>query len=223
MIIHPDRSDPMTEEERQAVDVIMINTFPMIKFRMVENPQWETGEDVENQKVVKPRSYKIKDGQNDVDLRDIDSVNKLFNRRLIEKKNGEIKYSDGNEKVKVENEKNNFDEYVFQLGTPSAVLSEFLADRPIVLHSDILDFKKSKNYTHPFEFDDIRNLPYILSDPIAIFNDDNNPNRIVVVTSNVDKNGENIIVIIDLVNDGNSVKVNNIFSLYPKNSNSLLH
>jgi hypothetical protein len=51
MIIHPDRSDPMTKEERQAVDAIMINTFPMIKFRMVENPQWETGEGVENQTI----------------------------------------------------------------------------------------------------------------------------------------------------------------------------
>jgi hypothetical protein len=62
MIIKPTRTDPMTEAERNAVDNIMMSTFPNIKFKIVENPQWETGEDVENQSIdassitIMPRS-----------------------------------------------------------------------------------------------------------------------------------------------------------------------
>ncbi|MDR1563184.1 MAG: hypothetical protein LBS54_08935, partial [Dysgonamonadaceae bacterium] len=136
---------------------------------------------------------------------DLAAVNEKFNEELQQQIDGTLPKG-----------------HVYKLGAPSEALLSNLDGSPVEMASSTLETKSSKEYksNHPFDLKDIKNLPQALSNPIAVFESETNPNRTVVLTELKDGKGNNFIAILDIAKErGRNVNtVNSIISLYPKES-----
>lgn len=96
-------------------------------------------------------------------------------------------------------------------------------DLPIEMLANTLETKSSKDYVseHPFRLEDVKNLPQAINEPIAIFDSETKDGRKVILTELKDEKGNNFVAVLDVVNVGGSnyITINDIISLYPKDSN----
>ena len=114
--------------------------------------------------------------------------------------------------------------HIYKLGYPSeALLAGGIANLPTELKARQLGNKASENYIskHPFDLSDIKDLPERVNNPIAIFNSTENDGTKIILTELKDKNGNNFVAVIKVTKDihsqKNSLDVNSIRSVYPKN------
>lgn len=142
---------------------------------------------------------------------DLEQINDEFNRRLDEL-----------------TENPNQNNRVLSLGRSSDFLKDGgITDAEIKLEYDKIVRKSRVDYrnNHPFEIDDLKNLPLAIANPIAVF-DSSNANDHVVLTE-LQKNGENFIVAIRTTEEnrrgGKVLEVNEITSLYPKDEKGIIH
>lgn len=138
-------------------------------------------------------------------------VNDAFNQRL-------------DELVKNPNQKDK----ILRLGRSSSFLKAGgIADADIELEFDKFVRKSGDKYknNHPFNANDLKNLPMAIAEPIAVFKS-TNANDHVVLTE-LQKDGKNFIVAIRAVEQhrkgGVVLEVNQITSLYPKEEKGIIN
>jgi len=105
--------------------------------------------------------------------------------------------------------------YIHQLGTPGDILlSTGVPNLPIELSARQLK-EKADTAHHPFDINDVRDLPKMLQKPIGVFSygDKNKAQNIIV---EVQKDGKNFIVGLSLNFQHDGLIVNSIRGLYPK-------
>lgn len=112
--------------------------------------------------------------------------------------------------------------HVYALGKPGvALLSAGIPDLPIELSADRLELKASKEYesNHPFDLENIKNLPDALNHPIAVFESRKGNGGSVILTE-LKQGRNNFVVAIHVRKSDKSrkidIEVNSIRSLYPK-------
>jgi hypothetical protein len=117
---------------------------------------------------------------------------------------------------------------ILRLGHASTFLQDGgIADADIELEFDKFVRKSDEDYKnqHPFDADDLKNMPLALAEPIAVF-ESTNANDHVVLTE-LQKDGKNFIVAIRTVSQnrkgGVVLEVNQITSLYPKKERGIVH
>jgi len=115
--------------------------------------------------------------------------------------------------------------HIYLLGKPGQVLQNAgIPDLPIELKAGRLEHKASENYKNKHQFDiaDIRDLPKAINEPIAVFNSTKNDGAKIILTDLKDKNGNNFVVVIKMYKDAlgkkNSMDINSIVSVYPKDN-----
>jgi len=115
--------------------------------------------------------------------------------------------------------------HIYQLGKPGQVLQNAgIPDLPIELKAGRLEHKASENYKnkHQFNIADIKDLPKAINEPIAVFNSTKNDRAKIILTDLKDKNGNNFVVVIKMYKDAlgkkNSMDINSIVSVYPKDN-----
>ena len=111
--------------------------------------------------------------------------------------------------------------YIHQLGTPGDILlSTGVPNLPIELSSTRLE-EKSKQENHPFNIDDLKDLPKALQNPVAVFayGDPTKAQNIIV---EIQSGGNNYLVGLLFPSDENKLTVNFIKGLFPKNTSSWL-
>ena len=111
--------------------------------------------------------------------------------------------------------------HIYQLGMPGKILLEAgVKDLPIELEAGTLAHKASKNYKHPFDLEEVKDLPNAINSPIAVFNSTKNDEKKMILTDLKNKNGNNFVVAMKVRPDpkhrANKVEVNDIRSVYPK-------
>ncbi len=105
--------------------------------------------------------------------------------------------------------------YIHQLGTPGNILlSTGIPNLPIELSARQLK-EKAETAHHPFNIEDIKNLPLMLQNPIGVFlyGDKEKAQNIII---EVQKDGKNFIVGLSLNFQHDGLIVNSIRGLYPK-------
>ncbi len=156
------------------------------------------------------------EGEGEVHFRmedDIEDVNRKFNERL--------------ESLKAEpNQK----DHELHLGYPGRFLSDAgLGYAEIVMDYDRLVKKSSPKYgkTHPFELDDIKNLPLAINSPIAVFDNTNGENLGKVILTEIKKDNNNFVVAIRATErhkkGGIILEVNEIKTLFPKEARGIVN
>ena len=117
---------------------------------------------------------------------------------------------------------------ILRLGHASTFLQDGgIADADTELEFDKFVRKSDEDYKnqHPFNADDLKNMPLALAEPIAVF-ESTNANDHVVLTE-LQKDGKNFIVAIRIVSQnrkgGIVLEVNQITSLYPKKEKGIVH
>ena len=117
---------------------------------------------------------------------DLKAVNERFNEKILSLRDNP-------------NQKNR----VVSLGRAGHILQlGEIADAEIILEYDKLVRKSKEQYKndHPFDVDDILNLPLYINDPIAIFKETNKVgNSSQVILTELKKNGRNFIVVVKAV------------------------
>jgi len=110
--------------------------------------------------------------------------------------------------------------HVYKLGNPGEILqSAGMPNLPIELRADLLAFKARDDYSHPFNMSEIKNLPYAINDPIAVFAYGDKSKAVNVVTE-LEKDGKKFLVGISLnpeVN-GENLNINSIRTIFPKDT-----
>ena len=109
--------------------------------------------------------------------------------------------------------------YVYQLGMPGNILlSTGIANLPIQLNSTRLQ-DKSVNYGHNFNLNEIKDLVFMLNEPLAVFayGDQNKSQNIVVELQKDDKHFIVGLFIKPTVN-GKVLEINSIRNIFPKDS-----
>ena len=108
-------------------------------------------------------------------------------------------------------------DHTYQLGLAGSVLqSAGVRALPIELRASRLT-DKSMQENHPFELSDIKNLPNAIQEPIMVFDSANTAGRKVILTE-IESKGNNFVVVLSAELKGNKISVNDIRSLYPKDS-----
>lgn len=105
--------------------------------------------------------------------------------------------------------------YIYQLGTPGNILlSTGTPNLPIELSASHLN-KKANQENHPFNIEDIKNLPLMLQNPIGVFlyGDKEKAQNIIV---EIEKDGKNFLVGLSLNYNRTGIDVNSIRGLFPK-------
>lgn len=105
--------------------------------------------------------------------------------------------------------------YIYQLGTPGNILlSTGIPNLPIELSASHLN-KKANQENHPFNIEDIKNLPLMLQNPIGVFlyGDKEKAQNIIV---EIEKDGKNFLVGLSLNYNRTGIDVNSIRGLFPK-------
>ena len=145
--------------------------------------------------------------------RTIEEVNKAFNEHL-------------ESLIQNPEQKNR----TLQLGKTSDFLKAGgVSDADIVLEYDKLERKASPDYknTHPFDKADIKDLPLALQKPIAVFDNTNGKKNAHVVLTELKKDDNNFIVVLKTEEQnrkgGVVLVVNQITSLYPKNTKGIVY
>jgi hypothetical protein len=163
-----------------------------------------------NIRILKPSNsmYSLSSQQNSLDsAQDIETVSRRFNEELQQQIDGTLPKN-----------------HVYRLGMPSEALLSNIDNLPIEMAASILRLKSSKEYksNHPFNLKDIANLPKAISEPIAVFESETDPNRTVVLTELKNKSGDNFIAILGIsrMEGRNTNVVNEVISIYPKESSA---
>ena len=178
---------------------------------------------------VPPSKIAEKQGETEKDPRKIKARIKKLNQKMID----DMGIMPHETKIKQINQKFNDDidsqikgelpdGYIYQLGTPSDILlSTATPDLPIELSATHL-MKKSKQENHPFNIEDIKNLPEALQTPIAIFEygDKSKAQNIIV---EIEKDGKNFLVGLSLNYNRTGIDVNSIRGLFPKETANWLN
>ncbi|MDR2594675.1 MAG: hypothetical protein LBC87_07900 [Fibromonadaceae bacterium] len=111
--------------------------------------------------------------------------------------------------------------HIYSLGYPGAnLLSAGLANLPIELNSDRLTEKASTNYKHPFDLQELKDLPKAINKPIMVFESTKKDGSKVILVE-LQYKGSNYVVIIRLQHKGrgrNNTLINDIRSIYPKDN-----
>ena len=145
---------------------------------------------------------------------DLKAVNERFNEKILSLRDNP-------------NQKNR----VVSLGRAGHILQlGEIADAEIILEYDKLVRKSKEQYKndHPFDVDDILNLPLYINDPIAIFKETNKVgNSSQVILTELKKNGRNFIVVVKAVEKkrkgGIVLVVNNVTTLFPKEAKGIIY
>ena len=145
---------------------------------------------------------------------DLKAVNERFNEKILSLRDNP-------------NQKNR----VVSLGRAGHILQlGEIADAEIILEYDKLVRKSKEQYKndHPFDVDDILNLPLYINDPIAIFKETNKVgNSSQVILTELKKNGSNFIVVVKAVEKkrkgGIVLVVNNVTTLFPKEAKGIIY
>lgn len=137
------------------------------------------------------------------------AVNDRFNRELQQQIDGTLKKG-----------------HVYQLGRPGKMLiSAGVPDLPIEMAASKMSLKSSKAYesNHPFDLEDVMNLPYAIQHPIAVFDSKTQAGSKVILVELKDKKGNNFVVAMSTNVPKNrfakvSIQINDIRSVYPKDN-----
>lgn len=104
-----------------------------------------------------------------------------------------------------------------ELGSPSPLLLDCgFPDLPIQVSVQRLVDKKLQ-VSHPFKISSIVNMPDCLRDPIAVFQSKTNTNSKVILTE-MEENGVNFVVAVELNKFCGRINANSVRSLYPKDN-----
>jgi hypothetical protein len=111
--------------------------------------------------------------------------------------------------------------YVYKLGNPSSILlCASIKDFPIELSSQRL-YDKTVQPNHPLDIQNVRNLPYALASPIAVFESTKHDGSSVILTE-LQQSGYNFVAALRIRTDYHDrkikIEVNDIKSIYPKDS-----
>lgn len=113
------------------------------------------------------------------------------------------------------------------LGRAGIILrSAGIADADIMLDYDKILRKSSEGYKHehPFDVEDLRNLPLSINTPIAVFNSSTRHNDKVILTE-MQKDDRNFIAVIranlEPRHGGKSLEINEITTLFPKDERGI--
>lgn len=138
---------------------------------------------------------------------DVEQINKRFNDELNQFKDGILQKG-----------------HRFTLGNPSLELqSTGIPDLPIILPSSVIA-EKSRLDRHPYTYDELKNLPLALRNPIAIFKyGDGNKGQNLVV--HIEHEGKNFIVglFIRPTVKGRQLEINSIRNVFPKNNHEWIN
>lgn len=142
----------------------------------------------------KPASYAPASGN-------IEEVNERFNEDLQRQIDGSLPKG-----------------HVYKLGNPSRFLQAAgFPDLPIELRADKLATKASEKYksNHPFNLTSVENLPQAIANPIAVFDSKTRIDAKVVLTE-LESNGDNFVVAIQVNRKVGNIEINSVRSIYPK-------
>jgi hypothetical protein len=136
----------------------------------------------------------------------VDLINNTFNNDLLQHINGVLDKG-----------------HVYELGMPGEALMSRLDYLPIQMAASTLALKhgNANAHSHPFDLNELFDLPQKLAHPVAVFESETDPNKTVVLTALKDSKGCHFIVIISVrkVKNANLIEdVNSVISLYPKDS-----
>ena len=138
-------------------------------------------------------------------LNDLKSINEQFNKELQEYINNGAKANT-----------------LFHLGMPQGVMRTFLPNLPIVMRPRIMN--KSSQTKHNVNATALRNLPTMISEPIFVFQRDND--TLGVLTEIKDRDGKNVCVAIELnktiQNGGVYLEVNDIRSIHGREASNII-
>jgi hypothetical protein len=130
----------------------------------------------------------------------IEDVNKKFNEELQRQIEGSLPK-----------------EHIYQLGMPSEILlSTDIPDLPIELRSSRLN-DKSMQENHPFNLQEIMDLPKVIQEPMAVFRSATHIGSYVIMTE-LEHYEKNYIVAIKADKRKGNIKINDVRSVYPKNN-----
>ena len=140
-------------------------------------------------------------GSNNIDNEEVTEINNTFNTQLQKQIDKKLPK-----------------EYVYQLGYPNEILlSSGVANLPIELTAKTLE-RKANQENHIFEISDVKNLPFAIHNPIAVFDSTKKDGSKIILTE-ITNGRSNFIVALRTSSKGkgyNSIKINDIKSLYPK-------
>lgn len=142
----------------------------------------------------KPASYAPASGN-------IEEVNERFNEDLQRQIDGSLPKG-----------------HVYKLGNPSRFLQAAgFPYLPIELRADKLTTKASEKYksNHPFNLTSVENLPQAIANPIAVFDSKTRIDAKVVLTE-LESNGDNFVVAIQVNRKVGNIEINSVRSIYPK-------
>lgn len=133
--------------------------------------------------------------------RNIEEVNERFNEDLQRQIDGSLPKG-----------------HVYKLGNPSRFLQAAgFPYLPIELRADKLATKASEKYksNHPFNLTSVENLPQAIANPIAVFDSKTRIDAKVVLTE-LESNGDNFVVAIQVNRKVGNIEINSVRSIYPK-------
>ncbi len=130
-------------------------------------------------------------------------INNRFNDELQQQINGILKK-----------------EHTYQLGNPQIILqSAGIPNLPIELQASRLN-DKSMQENHPFDLSEIKNLPYAIQTPIAVFDSKTKAGHKIILTE-LKHDNNNYIVAVQINSHPkgykNNIEINSIRSIYAKN------
>ena len=135
---------------------------------------------------------------------ELDRVNQAFNNELQKQINGELPKG-----------------YLYQLGRPGSILrSTGIPDLPIEMSSTRLA-KKAETAHHPFNIEDMKDLPLYLNKPIGVF-EYGNKDKAQNIVVEIQKEDKHFIVGLSLNFKHDGLVVNSIRGLYPKDTHEWL-
>ena len=135
---------------------------------------------------------------------DIEEVNDKFNEELRKQINGTLPRG-----------------HVYQLGMPSAILqSADIPNLPIELVASRLS-DKSMQENHPFELEEVADLPRAIQQPLAIFRSATHVGSNVILT-NIKHDHKNYVVAIETNKRLGKIQVNSIRSVHYRNNMNIV-
>ena len=147
----------------------------------------------------------LKDDNPNINLFDIKRINERFNEELQQQINGTLPIG-----------------HVYQFGIPKAILlNAGIPKLPIELVASRL-VDKSMQDNHPFELAEMKNLPYAIHQPLAVFNSATHIGSFVILTE-LKHNEKNYVVAIETYRHIGKLLVNSVRSIHYRNSLNIIN
>jgi hypothetical protein len=132
----------------------------------------------------------------------IEKINRKFNEELLRQIEGTL-----------------CKEHTYELGMPSEILQSVqIPNLPVELRASRLN-DKAMQESHPFDLQEVMNLPIAVHNPLAIFRSATHLGSYVIMTE-IEHNCKNYIVAIQTNRGKGQMKVNDIRSVHYRNSNN---